>query len=123
MRKRVGYAAKGTGLPILGQPTTYYQVTPPPHWQQLTVHAIRQEETEHRSSRDSDPTGDQVEGGAKVAARDRRLPCFNPPRCACRSDDPPRWGLEAAVGHGGRLHQDLSRFFLFRVSAWLRLRF
>jgi hypothetical protein len=58
MRKRVGYVAKGTGLPILGQPTTYCQVTPPPHWQQLTVHAIRQEEIERRSSRDGDPTGD-----------------------------------------------------------------
>ena len=49
MRKRVGYVATGTGLPILGQPTTCYPVTPPPHWRQLTVHAIPHEETELRS--------------------------------------------------------------------------
>ena len=55
MPKRVGYAAKGTGLPILGQPTTYCQVTPPHPLPLLTVHAIRQEEIEHRSSRDGDP--------------------------------------------------------------------
>jgi hypothetical protein len=58
MRKRVGYAAKGTGLPILGQLTTYYRVTPRPPLPLLIVHAIPREETEHRSSRDGDPTGD-----------------------------------------------------------------
>ena len=58
MRKRVGYAATGTGLPILGQPTTYYPVTLRHPLRQLTVHAIRHEEIELRSLRECDPTGD-----------------------------------------------------------------
>ena len=55
MRKRVGYAAKGTGLPILGQQTISCQVTLPHPLPLLTVHAILREEIEHRSSRDGDP--------------------------------------------------------------------
>jgi hypothetical protein len=58
MRKRVGYVATGTRLPILGQPTTCCQVTLRPPLRQLTVHAIRHEEIELRSLLECDPIGD-----------------------------------------------------------------